>query len=307
MIMRVLRLLFFAFAGTGCTVFGIVLLLVLLNARTPARTDPDRSPQRASPPASLSAPVSLKVVTFNICDLYWQSQEHAARSFAIAERLAALNADVIGLQESFIRKDREHIFRVLAAAGLPYHHYFRSGLVGSGLSVISRFPIEEAHFFRYSQGGKAYKPYHGDWWAGKGVCLTRLRLPGDDAGYIDFFNTHAHARYNNDSYEEVRMSQAGELADYIRRAATGTSPALVVGDFNTSAGQPQYQTLVERAGLDRLMLLDSRIDHIFAVRNPRYTFETLATIPIEAEGRSKRLSDHTGYMSTLRITPVEMP
>ena len=300
---KILRVVLFGSAGVVFMLMGCTLL----NARTPARTDLSRSPQLATPPAPLSTSCTIKVVTFNIWDLYLYSKDRAVRIPAIIEHLTALDADIIGLQESFIRKDRERIFSALAAAGLPHHQYFESGFVGSGLSIISRFPIEEAHFFRYSQGGKAHKLKHGDWWAGKGVCLARLRLPYG-IGYLDFFNTHIHARYRDDPYEEVRMSQVRELEAFIEQSTSKTSPALVVGDFNTSASQPQYQTLVERAGLERLMLEDSRIDHIFGVRSSLYTFETLATVTIDAKliqgEQSARLSDHTGYMSTLRIMPT---
>lgn len=279
---------------------------MLFNLRTPSNTRLASSAHLDNPPAPLKKPVVLKIVTFNIWDMYIGSRWRNVRMPAIAETLAELEPDIAGLQESFIAADRERIFRRLAEAGLPHHRYFRSGVAGSGLSVISRFPIEEAVFRRYAKGGKPHKLWHGDWWAGKGVCLTRLKLPGQ-AGYIDFFNTHAHAGYRDDRYNAVRASNMADCARFITEAATGTSPAFVVGDFNTYDGEPQYQSLVEGAKLQRVMAIDTHIDHVFAVSSEHYAFEVLDTVPIKAELADGEdafgLSDHTGYMSTVRVTP----
>jgi len=93
----------------------------------------------------------------------------------------------------------------------------------------------------------------------------------------------------------------------VSSAFVAVSPALVVGDFNARPQEEQYKTLVRDARLKRLMNVDSRVDHIFAVENPRYTFEVLDTQPIEKEisvgGETIRISNHLGYLSTIRITP----
>ncbi len=139
------------------------------------------------------------------------------------------------------------------------------------------------------------------------MCLARIRLP-NDAGYVDFFNTHAHAGYGHRPYDAVRLSNMMDLAAYVNEAGCGESPTFVVGDINTDASEEAYKTLIERLAPERLMTVDSRIDHIFAVPNPLYAFETLDTQPFHKEtaigDESVPLSDHTGYMSTIRITPA---
>ena len=246
-------------------------------------------------------------MTFNVWGLYYKGRYRSHRIPAIGKALAELNPDLIGLQEAFIEKDRAQILRELAEVGLTHHQYFPSGLAGSGLLIISRYPIVETFFHRYTKGGKPHKVWHGDWWAGKGVGLARIALP-DDAGYIDFFNTHAHARYGTSEYDDTRLSQMTELADFISEAATHTSPAFLVGDVNCLPNTKQHRTLVENATLARLMTVDSRNDHIFGVTNPRYAFEVIDTQPIEAtlsaDGATFGLSDHKGYLSVIRITPI---
>ena len=63
------------------------------------------------------------------------------------------------------------------------------------------------------------------------------------------------------------------------------------------------------AGLTRVMVGESRIDHIFARTDDRYAFEVIKTEPIEAAvklgEKEISLSDHTGYMSTITIRPNE--
>ena len=117
-------------------------ICALLNLRTPCETDLSKSMQLATPPAPLTGPVTLKIVTFNVWGLYALSDHRLERMVAIGEVLAGLAPDVIGLQEAFIESDRDIILTALRKAGIEHHVYFRSGLFGSGLLVASRFPIE---------------------------------------------------------------------------------------------------------------------------------------------------------------------
>ncbi|MCK5805937.1 MAG: endonuclease/exonuclease/phosphatase family protein, partial [Lentisphaeria bacterium] len=154
----------------GCVVtVGACALLIatgmLLNLRTPSPTDLSVSGQLATPPPGLSESVTLRVVTMNVWGLKHLSSHRAERMPAIGARLAELNPDLIGFQEAFVKADRDALLIPLRKAGLEHHRYFPSGLVGSGLLVVSRYPIEEAFFFRYSAGGKPHRVDHGDWWA----------------------------------------------------------------------------------------------------------------------------------------------
>jgi endonuclease/exonuclease/phosphatase family metal-dependent hydrolase len=300
----------------GLSLLALVVLvvvglggLVLLNLRTPSETDLAKSVLLGNPPASLKQPLTVKVVTFNIWDLHPSGTHRDMRMPAIGEALAELAPDVVGFQEAFYEKDRQVILDELTKVGLSHSRYFPSGLVGSGLFVVSRWPIREAFFLRYTEGGKPHAVWHGDWWAGKGVALVRLELPGG-AGYIDVFNTHAHAGYGEPDYDSVRLSNMRECAAFVTRAALKTVPAFAVGDFNCKEPESQYPALVEGADLQRLMNIESRIDHIFAPRNPAYAYEVLDTEPIagtlSANGEEFELSDHTGYISTIRITPSQV-
>jgi len=282
----------------------VVAVAAMFNGRTGAITDLRKSLLLTQPASPLAEEVVLKVVTFNIQDLYIAGRNRLARMKAIGETLCKLDPDLVGIQESFIGKDREVLLSSLAGSRLTHHQYFRSGTVGCGLLVLSAYPIVESFFHRFEQNGKWYKLYHGDWWAGKGIALARIALP---QGIIDFYNTHAHAAYGSGQYDGVRQFQMGSVADFILESCLKTAPALLVGDMNCTPGSPQYQAAVAGANLERLMNVDSRIDHIFGRLCSNYEYEVIDTESIKGavsvEGESTPLSDHTGYVSTIRVRP----
>lgn len=280
-------------------------LLIAMNGRTGVTEDLASSALLASPPAPLSAPVTLKVATFNIQDLYIKGQDRPLRMRSIGAKILILDPDVVGFQESFIADDRAVLLKELESTRLKYHQYYPSGTVGSGLLIASAFPIKEVFFHRFTVSNPFYKIWEGDWWAGKGVALARLELP---EGCIDFYNTHAQAGYGNPDYDVVRNTQMAELADFMMRSQCGTTPALLAGDMNCRPGDLEFETAVNGAGLQRVMQGASRIDHIFARRDERYIVDVVKTEPIEANvklgEKEIALSDHTGYMSTIEIRPV---
>lgn len=276
----------------------VVAIAAMFNGRIGARTDLRKSSLLTQPAAPLASDVVLKVVTFNIQDLYIAGQNRLARMKAIGETLRELDPDLVGIQESFIQKDRNALLASLAGSRLAYHEYYESGTVGCGLLVLSAYPIVESFFHRFEQNGKWYKFYHGDWWAGKGVALARIALP---QGVIDFYNTHAHAAYGSTQYDGVRKFQMGALAKFIVDSGLRAAPALLVGDMNCAPGSVQYETAVSGAKLQRLMNIPSKIDHIFGRNCGNYNYQVLDTDPII--GKTTHLSDHPGYISTIRVSP----
>lgn len=283
-----------------------VCVMALFNGRTGSNTDHASSPLAQHPPSPLAAPITLRVVTFNVQDLPLVSRYRPERMRAIGAKLMLLDPDIVGFQEAFVAADREILIEELSMTRLAHFVYYPSGTSGSGLLIASAFPLKETYFHRYTVSNPWYKLWEGDWWAGKGVALARIALP-DSQGYLDFYNTHAQAGYGNPAYALLRTTQMSELAAFVNETRTGTSPALVVGDFNCRIGQADYAAAVEGAGLVRLMDLESRIDHIFGVMDAAYTMETVATTKIaehlKLNNKEFDLSDHVGYLSEIRISP----
>ena len=307
MFWKILKVVFIILAILIVLPWAILLVATPFNARTPSEQDLSKSALLAKPPAPIAKELTLKVITFNLWDLYLISTHRAERMRGIGQALRELDPDIVGFQEAWIEKDRQTILDTCADTRLKYHQYYPSGTVGSGKFVVSAFPIQEAFFHRYLKNGKWYKPYHGDWWGGKGVALARLQLP-DNLGYVDFYDTHAHASYGSPEYDADREAQMQEMADFIKASATGTSPVIVVGDFNCATGSKVLHILVDQANLQWMMTGDPRIDNIFAGKNPRYAFELMDFLTIDRKVPTSygetHLSDHRGYMSTIHITPT---
>lgn len=226
---------------------------------------------------------------------------------SIGTKLNLLDPDIVGLQEAFIDDEIALLLAELEGSKLKHHQYYGSATVGSGLLLLSAFPIAEIYFHRYTVANPFYTVWEGDWWVGKGVSLARLALP-DDAGYIDVYNTHAQAHHGSTKYDGIRAQQMTELATVVNESRLKTAPALLVGDMNCSLGEADYERAVQGAALVRLMNLDTRIDHIFGVQDAAYEFDVIDTVEIQETvsigGKKIELSDHSGYMSTIKITPT---
>jgi len=245
----------------------------------------------------------LRLVTFNIQGIPFFTREHRKRAEAISELVATSGADVAAFQEAFHGPDRRLMCEILARAGLRYHHYFRSGVFGSGLFTVSRYPITGVEFHRYSRGGNPLALRHADWWAGKGAGKTTIAIPG--FGDIQVINTHLHARYHGDHYRAVRQSQLEELISFVADARSSDRPVLLLGDLNHTLRDPGWRCCIQAAGLAPVADQFSRIDYIMAVRSPGFSFAQEESKPLTGSVRSPRgdipVSDHTGVFGSVRI------
>lgn len=52
--------------------------------------------------------------------------------------------------------------------------WFCSGVAGSGVCILSRFPIHDVLFHQWPVNGYVHKLHHGDWFGGKGVGLCQI-------------------------------------------------------------------------------------------------------------------------------------
>lgn len=275
----------------------------------------------------LNEVLELKIMTYNIADAHGFTTNGKERVEAIAKRLIDLGVDIVGIQEAFIKSDRELLYNIVSQSELKYHVEYPAATLGNGIIILSKFPIEEHYFHRFVANNAWYKVWEGDWWVGKGVGLARVRL--ENGALIDFYNTHAQAYRGNQESHDVRYQQFVEASNFIEQSTLKSVPAFFVGDFNTEVDRPDYLFAKSALGLNRLMNKYSRIDHITALANEYYDFEVLDTQVIEGrtmgahagqfysravtplefwalhfgEPEETALSDHKGYMSTIRISP----
>ena len=145
-------------------------------------------PYKSEDLSSLRDPYKLNVATFNIWGLI-TAKDRTVRLEAIARYFTKnpRGLDILCLQEVWMSDDYRTV-RAALSLEFPHAHYFKSGVVGSGLAIFSKFPIEEAWWKGFTLTGKAHRIFDGDWYAGKGVGAVRIKHP--IIGQIDVFNTH---------------------------------------------------------------------------------------------------------------------
>ncbi|WP_395740170.1 endonuclease/exonuclease/phosphatase family protein [Prosthecobacter sp.] len=214
---------------------------------------------KVTPPPAFT-PLRLRVVTWNLWGIFGFTPRRAERMQVIAREIVKLNPDIVGFQEVFVQADRDLLTTALREAGLPHSRYFSSGLVGSGLLLVSRFPIESDGFIRYADGGRPEAVHHGDWWAGKGLSLSTLRLPDGSPLYIA--NTHMHARYRG-QYHATQLAQGRQLLPWASRVKDTGAPALWLGDWNNKPDSDVLAPLIASGDWRHLTGDKTAIDHIF--------------------------------------------
>lgn len=156
----------------------------------------------------------LRVFNLNCWDIPYLSKHRADRMKRLGDFLNLESFDLALLQEVWSEQDFQYLRQKLSLT-YPDAHYFRSGIIGSGLCVFSKHPIQEIIQHVYTLNGYPYMVYHGDWFCGKAVGLLVLRLNGL---VLNAYVTHLHAEYSRqkDIYRAHRVTQAWELAQFIQ-------------------------------------------------------------------------------------------
>lgn len=131
---------------------------------------------------------------------------------------------------------------------LPYSHYFHSGFTGSGVAILSAWPIVDTLMHRYSLNGFAHHIHRGDWFGGKIVGMVQVRK---DTHLINVYSTHLHAEYDrdNDLYHPHRITQAWELARFVGHTSGGADLSIVTGDLNMEPSDVGMRVILDNARL----------------------------------------------------------
>lgn len=206
------------------------------------------------------------VLTLNAWGAPYARQRHQ-RYKALAGALKQKQPDVVLLQEVFMTAERKRLIADLRDT-YPHHYYFPSAQVGSGLLTLSKFPIVDAYFHRFRMGGKIERLEQGDFYAGKGIGMTRLQTP---SGIVDVYNAHAHAQYEHYDdneyavYTQTNLFEAARLVNSLSK----DNPVILCGDLNTRPGQTGYSLIRQVAALtDAYMLLHDERPITFSPANP---------------------------------------
>lgn len=207
-------------------------------------------------PAAALAAQTVRVATFNTFWLYddappharWadqRSQDYDVSIQRVAAQIAALDADIVGLQEVEGPHVVADLADALAAAGSPYPHRFTGrGLdayTGQDVAILSRHPAAIEPVLRYPGATEAYRNEHGYPRVATLAKFMRVDLAigeGADAQILTVFNAHLKSqRAPSYSSERERMAQA-RLTRRISRGVIerGRPNVLLIGDMNDDRG-----------------------------------------------------------------------
>ncbi|XP_046394868.1 putative neutral sphingomyelinase [Ischnura elegans] len=280
--------------------------------------------------------VNFSVLTLNCWGIPVVSKNRAIRMQAIAKELLESSYDFVCLQEVWAQRDYMLIKKKTSEV-LPYAQYFYSGVVGSGLCILSKHSIENSLYHRWPLNGYAHKVHHGDWFAGKGIGLCTFTANGLR---INVYNAHMHAEYcleGRNKYLAHRVSQAFDTAQFIYITSAYADVIICSGDFNTEPGDLCFKILEQHAGLVDSLVVASvvdndggmgtndcvrnsyacsklvqahpkgkRIDHIFFRTSPGFDVRVSSyslPFPKRVDGHNCSYSDHEAVSATLAVTP----
>ncbi|NWW12865.1 NSMA phosphodiesterase, partial [Oreocharis arfaki] len=277
----------------------------------------------------------LRIFNLNCWAIRYLSKRRQERVRLIGDRLQREGFDLVLLQEVWSEQDYSDL-RAKLAGCYPFSHYFRSGVIGSGLCVFSRFPILDTLLYQYSLNGYPYMLQHGDWFCGKSVGVGM----GVTAPLLSL-SLQLHAEYcrEKDAYLSHRLVQAWELAQFIRHTSKAADVVLLGGDLNMHPEDVGIRLLRGWTGLrdafaeatrfegckngctlvpdncftDKSELLPFplgiRIDYILykAISSFTVKCEELKTTTGPTPGTDIPFSDHEAVMATLHIQRQGQP
>ncbi|XP_011157729.1 putative neutral sphingomyelinase isoform X2 [Solenopsis invicta] len=202
--------------------------------------------------------------------------------------------DIICLQEVWSVDDFK-LIKAKAQEVLPYSHYFHSGVFGSGICILSRYPIQDVMFHKWPLNGYVHKIHHGDWFGGKGVGLCKIKILNMN---VNVYITHLHAEYNheNDEYMAHRVLQAFDTAQFVKMTSGGADAIILAGDLNTEPQDLAYKIIQGVSGL--VDTCPNSASHIGTneCANNSYTSSKLA----QTKPDGKRI-DHIMYLGSKTV------
>ena len=239
-------------------VFGALFIIVVGGA---TRGTAPPVIETVGPPPSQPGNHTLRIASVNlegvsVLGFDW-SDNIDERFAAMAERLST-NApllDVVLIQEVWKNAARRAL---LAHEGVVRNFPYRVDIAeqpgGAGLVILSRLPIEMAHFHRFKAQGQCLKIWEGDCISGKGVMTVRLTL-GDHSVWVG--NTHLIACYTrigepktvcdkqdpNGNYRRDQIIEARRVIEGL----VGEAPAIFGGDFNFTRTSRYYPLMINPA------------------------------------------------------------
>ena len=240
----------------------------------------------------------LRVATYNVHSCRGMDRRRSEQR--IAEVIAALDVDVIGLQELDLNRRRSaRVDQVaLIADQLGWHRFFHPAFRAAdeffGDAILSRYPMRLRQAKELPSVTTRVCPER------RAAIWMEVEIPG---GKVQVINTHLGLGRR----ERLMQTQLLAGAEWLGSVEPG-DPLILLGDFNSLPGSPPFELLARqlrdtRTLVDpspRLRTFPTRlpslaVDHIFV--NDKFRVDSVAVV---RNAGTRIASDHFPVVADLR-------
>ncbi len=169
------------------------------------------------------------------------------RSEIIPAQIKQTNYDLIFMQEAFMGSFRNKMRTALKATHPNTYylknHKFPIPVFGSGLLVLSKFPVKLIDHIYFLHCTTA------DCLASKGAAMMEIMLP--DQQLVQVVNTHLQATKGAGA---IRMKQLGQIHQMLIRNRKEGVPQFLIGDLNIDVHEPEFQMGLALLGMNNAVL-----------------------------------------------------
>ena len=207
-------------------------------------------------------PPKLRVATYNVHACHGMDRRRSEAR--IADVIAELSADIVGLQELDLSRTRSGGVDQagLIAEQLGWHYYFhpamRTGNEHYGNAILSHYPLTLRHACDLPGAGTFY-------------CReSRVAISMDvetPLGVIHIINTHFGLGRSE------RLLQAQLLNDEWLAAGSNETPLILLGDFNSLPGSRTHRALAQHLRDVRKLVQPVRAFRTFPTSFPAFAVD----------------------------------
>ena len=238
------------------------------------------------------APTKIRVATYNVHGCVGMDRQRSESR--IADVIASLSADIVGLQELDQNRARSGAIDQAAviAKQLGWHHYFPPAMRRAeelyGDAILSRYPITVRHAVEL--------PGPAPWYCRetRGITWAEAQTP---LGTVHIVNTH----FGLGRFERMLQARLLTGAEWLG-SVTPDMPVIVLGDFNSVPWSRAYR-LIARELRDVRRLVASP----FSIRPYPTKFPLLAVDHIFITPALRALSMHVHRDAVARIASDHFP
>ncbi len=245
-----------------------------------------------------------------------QSKPDAEKT-AVADVLAAVRPDVLGLEEIGTTNELAELAGLLAARGLEYPHseWIQGWDTNRHVALLSRFPITERH----SRNDYSFKIENNVLFHSRGVLDVRVQVNPQYS--FRAVVAHLKSKRQHDLYDQtvMRREEARLLRTHVAGALEREAALnlIVMGDLNDTPETETVQTIIGQPPLQLMDLMPqdstggyqthlwryrgvwSRIDYLLASPGMAHEYVTGSARIADMAGHD-RASDHRAVYASFR-------